>query len=289
MLNVKIKPYILSAFFLLFCVFNINAVIYGMQKALAVCAFSIVPSLFIFMLLSDITVSLLLCDGSLPFSPKIILFALGALCGFPIGASVCEQFFKMGVITEKDAEKLLPFCNMASPAFVIGAVGVSMFSDKMIGILLYFSQFIVSLFSICFIKCSNKKATLQCDKKSLSDIYFSAVEKSVYGILKVCALICFFTALLSIIENTKLKVLALILEISCGCSMGAAMFEKNPLAAIAICGFCSGFSGICVHMQLISAAKSIKINFSKLLIYKLIHGVFCALLALGLYYLFFCA
>lgn len=286
-LKIKIKPFVIPASFMVFCIFNIETVISGMQKALSICAFSIVPSLFIFMVLSDLTLSLMLNDNSLSLTPKMIAFILGALCGFPIGAIVCERLHKSGAISESDTKKLLPYCNNASPAFVIGAIGVSMLGDKNLGILLYFSQLIISFIPICFIKCTDQKNLIDNSKSSVKELFFSAIEKSVYGIFKVCAIICFFTALLSIIEHSKLSLLAPILEISCGSSFAASLYGTNPVLSVLVCGFCVGFSGICVHLQMLSAVKSIKINYVHFLIVKTLQGIVCALISLLGYELFF--
>ena len=71
--------------------------------------------------------------GSLhPLSPKLSVFLLGALCGFPVGAVVCERMCESGALAKRDAARLLPFVNGASPAFLFGAAG-SLFGDWRIG------------------------------------------------------------------------------------------------------------------------------------------------------------
>ena len=136
------------------------------------------------------------------------------------------------------------------------------------------------------IVCKKQKSNTHNDSNPL-EIYFSAIENSVYAILKVCALICFFTAILSLVEHTVLNFFALFLEVSCGCSLGSALFETSPLLSISACGFCLGFSGICVHAQVISVAKSIKISYFKFLLAKLMQGIACSAISAAGYYLFF--
>lgn len=285
-MKIRTKPYFFSLLFILTCVLNIESVILGMRKALSLCAYSVIPSLFIFLVLSDITVSLITQNINTDFSPKLVLLLLGALCGFPVGACVCERLISIGALKENEAKKFLPFCNVASPAFVIGAVGISMFNDKRIGLLLYFSLLIATLIPLIFIKSEKQNVVIHNTRK-FSDIYFSAVENSIYAVLKICALICIFTVILSIVECNALKFCALILEVSCGCALSASLFVGNPLLSISICGFCLGFSGICVHAQVISVAKNIKIQYSKFFLTKLIQGIFCCALSTVGYYLFF--
>ncbi len=284
----KIKPYFLLILLVVFCIFKIENVLLGMQKALSICGFSIIPSLFIFFVLSDITVSMIYRD-SFALSPKFILFLLGSLCGFPIGASLCETMYQNKVLNKQDAEKLLPFCNIASPAFVIGAVGVTMFKNEKIGILLYFSQAVVCALPMLFVKCKNEGANIKSDKKSFSQIYFSSLEKAVNSILKVCAQICIFTVFLSLIEHCALKYLAVFSEVTCALSLCSNIFSYSPFLSIAIGGFSLGFSCFCVHGQIISSVKSFKINYLRFLSVKALQGVMTALLSTILYYLFFCA
>ncbi len=46
----------------------------------------------------------------------------GLLCGYPLGAKLCADFRKRGVITEKEAAYLLAICNHPSPMFLSGYV-----------------------------------------------------------------------------------------------------------------------------------------------------------------------
>lgn len=282
----RIKTTFVLLLFIIICIINLESVTSGMQKALVFCARTVIPSLFIFMVLSDVTVTLALSSG-LPafFSPKAVILCIGALCGFPIGAVVCEKFYKQKIINANEVSKILPLCNIASPAFVIGAVGSSMYGDKKIGFLLYFSLFVSSFFRFITIKC--KHQLISSNSTVNIDTFFTAIEKSIYGLLRVCALICFFTAVLSLIEHTKLNYLAFLLEVSCGCSLASSFFATHPYFSIGMCGFCLGFSGFCVHAQIVSVAKSININYAKFFFSKFFQGISCAVISILGYYLFF--
>lgn len=284
----RTKHYLIPILLILFCISDIETIISGMKKALNVCASSIVPSLFLFMILSEITVSLLLKNNSVSH-PKIIIFFLGALCGFPIGAAVCEKLYTNGIIDKKSAKALMPFCNIASPAFVIGAIGVSMLKSKELGIVIYTSQVLSSLMPILFIKCKGAKKEYSPQNNKATEIIFDSIDSSTSKMLKLCALICFFATLLATIENTFLVYLSPILEISCGSSFCANLYNTNPFLSILLCGFCCGFSGICVHFQVIMTAKTININYKEFFIIKFFQGVFSGILSVVLYYFFFYA
>ncbi len=286
-MRIRIKPFAIAVALLVTCAFNIETVLSGMCKALDVCAHSIIPSLFVFMVLSNLTCSLLLDEDSISIPPKFLIWFLGVLCGFPIGATVCERMLVKGVISKNDAEKLLPFCNIASPAFVLGVIGVSMLNDKRLGFLLLFSQIISSFIPVLFLKVCTQKTENSPKKIKIFEAFTDSVEKSVKSVLNVCALICVFTVLLALIENTYFENMALILEISCGSALATSFYTSSPFLSIAMCGFCCGFSGICVHMQIFSVAKNVKPRYSKFFFKKVILGVFTAALSMMGYYLFF--
>ena len=281
-----------AALILLLFVFHIEAIIEGIRSALVVCAVSIVPSLFLFLVLSDLIVSALLSDGGKITSPKYTAFLLGALCGFPTGAVVCERLCQSGVLDPKDAEHLLPLCNSVSPAFAIGAIGVSMLGDMRLGILLYGSQLLASLLLLLPLRVPvhNGKATAQ--SFSFSEMFFAAVEKSIGSIMRICALICLFSALLSILRvycgETAYTLLAALLEIGSGSNAAAALYTTAPKLSLALCAFACGWSGICVHFQIFSVLKSIKINTFKFVLYKGLLGLLSTAFTTIGYKLFFC-
>ena len=190
-----------------------------------------------------------------------------------------------------DAAKIVPLCNNTSPAFVIGAIGVSMLNSKPLGLLIYISQLIASLILLIPIKTENRSSCRITENRTMTEIFFSAIEKSIAGILKVCALICIFTVAVSLldiyIDGTLLAFVSAVIEIGSGSSYSTAIFNYSPFISVALCGFACGWSGICVHMQMLSALKAVKGRYSSIIISKALQGGICALLSIIGYYLFF--
>ena len=277
---------------LLCCVLHMEPIINGIRAALTVCAVSIVPSLYLFLVFSDLIVSALLSDGNKITSPKYTAFLLGALCGFPTGAVVCERLCQKGVLDPKDAERLLPFCNSVSPAFAIGAIGVSMLGDMRLGILLYGSQLLASLLLLLPLRVRAHTGQKTAQSFSFPEMFFAAVEKSVSSILRICALICLFSALLSILRvycrETAYTLLAALLEIGSGSNAAAALYTTAPKLSLALCAFACGWSGICVHFQIFSVLKSIKVKGCRFVFYKGLLGLLSMAFTVIGYKLFFC-
>lgn len=269
---------VLLTFFLL----HIPAVIGGVQSGMATAALSVLPALFFFAVAADLTVSL--TGGALrPLSPKASVFLLGALCGFPVGAIVCERMCASGALDRRDAEVLLPFVNNASPAFLLGAVG-SLFGDRRIGVLLFLSQLAAASILCLPRRIKTQSGTVNTALPPPANAFFGAVDRGVQSMLRVMTLICLFSAILAVLRcyipnNTVFAALALLLEIGNGAARSAELFGTSPCAAVTLCAFGCGFSGICVHMQVLSALRSVKVRYNHFFFGKVMLGTMTAFFA----------
>ncbi len=69
-------------------------------------------------------------------------FIMGILSGYPVGAKLVTSLRQNGDCTQAEAERLLAFTNNSGPLFIIGTVGVSLFGNSLIGILLFITHFL---------------------------------------------------------------------------------------------------------------------------------------------------
>lgn len=104
-----------------------------------------IPALLPFMILSGILIRLNLSGNFASlFSPILkplfrlsdhcqYVMIIGFLCGFPMGARVCAESLKKGLITRREAELLLIFCNNIGPVYFTGYV-LGLFPLKMLWI-----------------------------------------------------------------------------------------------------------------------------------------------------------
>lgn len=268
-------------------IFRIQNVILGITKAINICAFSIIPSLFIFMVFSDVLTSLILNDSKVIIPVKYLVLTIGTLCGFPIGATVCDRLIQNNVITQKDAKKLIPFCNNASPAYILGTIGTTIYKNKKIGVIILVAQFLSSALPVFFLKIKSAPQVLEAHPFSIIDLFCKSLEKTSFNMLKVCASVCFFSAIIEVLKDYSLIFSSVILEITNGVNFCASLFEANKYLSVGLCGFCCGFSGICVLTQIVSTTSYVRISFPDLLIKKLFQGILCAVFSLIALYLFF--
>ena len=63
-------------------------------------------------------------------------FIMGLISGYPIGAKIACEFRKQNICSKIECERLLSFTNNSGPLFIVGTVGISMFGNTSIGLLL---------------------------------------------------------------------------------------------------------------------------------------------------------
>ncbi len=309
---------LLFGFFSVFCLFlilrNTEIAITYIHKGLLLCAKTVIPSLFPFMVLSELTVSL--CSESRLFKilskPGQRLFALptagccavflGMLCGFPIGARCAVSAYEKGLLNKKQAERVLTFSNNPSSAFLISAVGVSLWQSRHFGLCLYaivlFSSLLTGIASKFFQKSKAITEEVRNDtayKANLNgaQLFTSAISSGTRGILLVCAYVVFFSALMGSM-NPLLSSLGFSKEVNAGIfclfelsgGMSAAAGLDNIFAAALLSAAAAGWSGLSVHCQILSVCDGKGLSLRPYFAAKLLQSLLCFLFMAVLLLLF---
>lgn len=300
---------------------NSGVAIEYLKNGLGLCAKNVIPSLFPFMVLSELIVAFGAGDMISAAIGKPIgkifgisrkgstAFILGAVCGFPTGARTAVKLYDSGTISKRDCELLLTFTNNPSSAFVINSVGVSLYSNHRLGILLWcFTLFSSAATGIImrfwFFGGKNnvdrkneplkKKAVASenCEKNkklpSAKD-FTGAVMSSAMAMLYICAYVIFFAAFIGAFGNmlsslgasTKMTaVLFSVFELSSGVSEAAGIADGG-VYGIVLCAFALGWSGISVHCQLMSLCDGRGLSYKPYFIAKAVQGLLNSLLVLA--------
>lgn len=204
----------------------------AIRDALFTCYYTIIPSLFPFMVLSSVfTVlgaSVCRTGTYMPFLkiPSVALysFLMGALCGFPVGVSSTAALTRHGFLTKDEGEILCAAANNTGPGFVVAAVGTTMWGSLYFGVYLYLIQIFTALISSCLISLifrskrknrhdirhyssisAEKDSEMPCridnkaknEKALLSSVFITAVGSSAISVIKICGFIVFFSSILS--------------------------------------------------------------------------------------------
>lgn len=292
-----------SAFLIFF--YETPVIIEQMKSGLLLCSRVLIPSLFPFMVLSELLIYSkidLLFEKALGnlFEkifrvPKcgISALILGLICGFPIGTRISFSLYDQGKINEDELCHLLSFSNIQSSAFIINTVGVSLLGNKNAGIILLISQALSLI--ICgiiypriFVKSTsipyaNSYRHIRCEPMAIR--ITQAVKGSVLGILNICGFVLFFYVLCGItfdigmrinLPNGILLTLCSMLEMSCGCVKAATLPAKH---AFFVCALTLGFSGFCMHLQMLSLCKDAKIKYGRFFLSKILSATIAGIFA----------
>ena len=320
--NEKKKSTVLTRGQLLFCVMSIAALaltfiysdvaISSMASGMKLCVTTVIPALFPFMVFSELFVS----SGGARFVGKLVgypfckLFGisregssaviLGFLCGFPIGAKSASSLYEGGRISREELEHICSFCNNPSSAFLISAVGASLFGSQFFGILLYLSHILSSLTVGVLGRpyFYSRKNVRYCKKAQECEIKHSifgdtvkAITSSAQNMLFICAFVVFFSALTGYIRLSfsllqlpeALRALAIgFFEMTGGAAEVASLPEEWAIPAVAAI---TGWAGLSVHFQFIGICSEHKLSFAPYFICKvanaLLNAVYISLLSIA--------
>ncbi len=269
----KIKPLagnillIVFSFGACFCIFSKTQVCaLGIKEGLSLCADSVIPTLFPFMIISQFIVKSGVCDflgrifGSAtakifrlpPVASSVILMSL--IGGYPIGAKMTYDLLCDGKITQNAAQKLDLFCINAGPAFIIGTVGTLFLGSTRAGVILYCSVALSSVIIGVLTRFigSEKPDEFENGKvivlKNPIEAFSFSVTDSVKAMISVCSWIVIFNCLIKYICSFSLNgytvAAASVLEVTSGIKMSLNILPVPAFAAII------SFGGLSVHCQI---------------------------------------
>ena len=285
----------------------------GIKNGLEYASGIIIPSLFPYIVLSgfimrsgsDIIIGKLFSLVMKKFfylpevcAPCVIMSFIG---GFPVGAKCTSLLYRQGRITARQARQLMDFCVCSGPAFLISAVGAVMLGNKSAGIILYISQIISGLIIGILVGIISRIKTAQDSQNTvisssanssgiLSEI-LGSVSDGADSVIGMTSLILLFSMLESVIRNTgayelmarllsvsvaddryAFIILPSLLEVTGGCC--AVKDASLPLWCFALC---TGFGGLCVHMQIFNICYEIPIKYGRYLLFRVFNALLSAL------------
>ena len=278
----------------------------AMREGLSLCARAIVPSLFPFMVLSELLVTSgagewLITPLARPLGKLLGLsragccaVVLGLVCGFPIGARCAIVAYEKGTITRTECERALATSAIPSSAFLISTVGTTLWKDVKFGARLYVTVILSALLSgilLHVMQNHNKKEEKRDAAQSPTKLHFdkgifpSAVKNATMSTLFICAYVVFFSTLTGAIglilerfgaNEITHAILSAVLELSGGVSAAAGL--ANRRFATLLTGAAVGWSGISIHCQMLSLTDGHNLSTRPYFVAKLMQALFCAYL-----------
>lgn len=273
----------------------------GARRGLALCTNTLLPSLFPFLVFSEIVVASGAGEalGSIAGAPIRALFGLspsgatsfllGAVCGFPVGTATAVSYCEGGKLSQKELQRLLLFCNNPSSGFLVAAVGVGLFGSKRVGLALFCITLLSAatlgvLLRFLFGKATTKaKTTANGAKNALSVTTITeSVRRALFSFLQVGALVVFFSSVAACLSDlVRAPLFQVLLHGTLELTGGvAAATARLPVGiAFRVTAFFASFSGLSVCAQILSLAASHGMRARNYLLAKLAQGGIALLFA----------
>lgn len=233
---------------------------------------------------------------------------MGIISGYPIGAKIVSNFKKQEICTEEECERLLAFTNNSGPLFIIGTVGISLFSSSTIGFKLFISHLLACLAvgflfrwwknnSISRNTTNIKQYNIPLNFGNLGEIISNSIQNAIHSVIIIGGFVVLFSVIVSMLNNSQiLKILCIlitpiltllkipstysasiitgIIEVTNGIKL--ASLETTPISII-ICSFLLGFGGISVLLQVLSITSKAKISIKPYIVGKFLQACFSAI------------
>ena len=293
-LNSKIYkqcPLALSILVLIYCAVTYSAQLtQGVKKGLVMCTTTLVPSLFVFLIISSYITSGRCADVLSVIldkpSKKLLKISGTNLCvllismigGYPVGAICIKSLYKTQRISKAQAQKLSLMAVCSGVGFVTSFVGNTLLKNKTLTMILFISVVVSYVFVVfvchLLIKVDSESNTI-FQFQNNSDIV-KAVENGCKATMNMCAMVMLFSAVISVFgkifstHDVISDIICILLEVCTACETSVSNY---PLY---VTSFVIGFGGICVHFQIFSILKDIGVNKGLFFFVRIIQGITCA-------------
>lgn len=307
-----ITPIILCGFMIFLILFSTSNII-AAKNGLELWATTVIPSLFPFLFatellsktkvvqylgktLNKIMRPLFNVPGEAAFA-----FIMGLISGYPIGAKIVTDFRNTGICTKDEGNRMLAFTNNSGPLFIIGTIGIGLFANKTIGLLLFVTHFMACITIGIIFKFFSKN--------NLNDLSHNSYKPNIHStnsistILMIGSYVVIFSVVISILNQLHIldlfaiaispllrllninisfaiPILSGIVELTNGVNLVSLVHVKDISTNIAICAFLLGFGGISVCLQVYSIISKSDLSIRKYIIGKFFQGIFASIYTL---------
>ena len=265
-------------------------------EGLALCAGTVIPSMFPFLVVSGLLISLGFGARLAPLlsgwmTPLFRLpgqagsaLVLGLLGGYPVGAKTAAELYRQGQLTRDEAQRLLTFCNNANPAFFLNVLGHGVFGSVRAGVWLLLIHLLAALLTGLLFRGRQDtrpggSAPTTVPPPSFFPAFVAAVNGAAWSMLRICAFVVFFYTLASPLRRPGGRLAVLL-------TGPLELFSLTPLLTpdrfgwIAASAFC-GWGGAGVLCQTAAVLEGSGLSVRSCARGKAVQGILSGLLAAG--------
>ena len=236
------------------------------------------------------------------------IFLLSVISGYPMGAKLICTLNEQDIIQKKEAEKMMSFCSVSGPMFIIGTVGVNIFLSYKAGLIILVANIIAALINgLIYRKDKYVEKEVSYSGKKNDNILSSSVYDATLSILMVCAYIVISFLIidvlinLHVIDNLSNAICTIfncpqnfdtikssiigIFEITRGIielnNVNISLTLKTIIASGLI-----GFGGISILLQSLSFLNQLKISTKTIVKQKTTQALLCLIITIPLAIIF---
>ena len=248
----------------------------------------LVPVLFPYMVLSHFICTYGLLDPLNTLFPlgklfgmdgcAFSVFAVGHLCGYPVGAKMAAAAVRQGKLDRWQGAFLCGIAAGASPAFLLHAVGGMLWGDVRLGAVLWGAQVGFGLLAggIAGKRQTDPSKTEHTPTETvpLSRCFCEAVGGSALQLISIGGYIVFFTLVTALLPFGTLggTLASALLEFSSGTAKAAVL---GGFAGLFLTGFSAGSGGLSVLAQTAHMLSGTGISLRTYVFCRIGCGIFC--------------
>ena len=318
---INLKKYFFTFLFILFTLSLLlfsESNLLAAQNGIKLWATKVLPSLFPFFVATE-----LLCKTNFTYilgkflnrfmrpafnvpGESSLAIILGTISGYPVGAKVVCNLKQEKIISKTEAERLIAYTNNSGPLFILATVGISLFKNKKIGVILLISHVLSSILVAYFFKFWKKNKleisfrenkfnskNIPIRLSNFGEILGNSIKSAISTILSIGGFIVLFSVILSILNTSGIikiftKLLNVfnippeissalftgIIELTNGVNLATGLYEDYYLISILLTSFLLGFGGISVLLQVYSIISKENISVKPYIIGKFLQGIF---------------
>lgn len=220
-------------------------------------------------------------------------FFASIISGYPVGAKLTADLYERGQIKKSDAFKMTSFCSTSGPMFVIGAVGIGMLGNALIGYIIFIAHIIGALLNGLLyrklkVKDDDYFKNFSLDKQNTSFDLSSIVLDSAISLISVGVIIAIFfvvitslSPLINLFPSNLSGIISGLIEITKGCQDISLTF--NGLYCTLASTFVISFGGLSTALQSMTMLNKLKMPLWLFLLQKFTHAICATLVAFLLY------
>ncbi len=234
------------------------------------------------------------------------VFVMSILTGYPVGSKLISNLYTAGNISKNDAKKCATFTSNSGPMFILGSVGIGMLTNKICGLIIYFSHILGAIFNGILYRNIKEKNQEKINKKtpeiSQKNFDFSdTIMDSINSIFLIGGIIIIAFIFIQILIdfnvffplafllkkigiNTEISncVFCGFFEITKGCLLASSLQISIFAKTIICCGIITfgGLSTTFQSMAFLSKIMSFKFFFLQKITHTIISLIICVILCL---------